>query len=239
MSRTLFISDLHLSPSRPGVIRAFAHFLQTNTDCDCLYILGDLFDAWIGDDDDSSIANEVKQLLRDFSHAGPQLFLMQGNRDFLLGVDYCESIGAQLLADPTVIDLYSQSTLLMHGDSLCTDDVEYQAFRAMVRDPKWQNQILSQSLEERHALAGQLRNMSKESNSNKPEDIMDVNAEAVMIAMRSHGVQQLIHGHTHRPARHIEEPGTRWVLGDWDEKGWALEATPKEINLNMFDISMS
>ena len=239
MSRTLFISDLHLAPSRPGVIRAFVHFLQTNTDCDSLYILGDLFDAWIGDDDDSSIANEVKQLLRDFSNAGPQLFLMQGNRDFLLGVDYCESVGAQLLADPTVIDLYSQSTLLMHGDSLCTDDVEYQAFRAMVRDPKWQNQILSQSLEERHALAGQLRSMSKESNSNKPEDIMDVNPEAVMIAMRSHGVQQLIHGHTHRPARHIEEAGTRWVLGDWDEKGWVLEVTPEEINLNMFDISIS
>ncbi len=236
MSRILFISDLHLAPARPGVTRAFAHFLQANTGCDSLYILGDLFDAWIGDDDDSSIATEVTQLLRGFSHAGPQLFLMQGNRDFMLGVDYCESVGARLLADPTVIDLHGQATLLMHGDSLCTDDAEYQAFRVMVRDPKWQSQALSHSLEERHAIAGQLRSMSKESNSNKAEDIMDVNADAVVIAMRSHGVQQLIHGHTHRPARHTESAGTRWVLGDWDKKGWALEATPAQINLDMFDI---
>ena len=236
MARTLFISDLHLNLERPGITRAFVQFLHDNIDCERLYILGDLFDAWVGDDDDSAIALEVAQALRDFSAAGPALFLMQGNRDFMLGEDFCQSVGGQLLADPTVIDLQGEPTLLMHGDSLCTDDAEYQAFRAMTRDPKWQAEALTHSLEDRRALAGQLRVMSKESNSNKAEDIMDVSGDAVADAMRSHGVKQLIHGHTHRPKCHQDDSGTRWVLGDWEKKGWQLEALNGKLKLSIFDI---
>jgi len=236
VARTLFISDLHLNPERPGITRAFVRFLQNNLDCDRLYILGDLFDAWVGDDDDSTIAVDMARVLREFSAAGPELFLMQGNRDFMLGQDFCSSVGGQLLADPTVIDLEGEPTLLMHGDSLCTADSEYQTFRAMTRDPKWQAEALTHSLEDRRALAGQLRSMSKESNSNKAEDIMDVSEDAVVEAMRSHGVKQMIHGHTHRPRRHQESSGVRWVLGDWDKKGWVMEARKGHINLNSFDI---
>lgn len=234
MARTLFISDLHLNSARPGISRAFAHFLDNNLDCERLYILGDLFDAWVGDDDDSAIALETARLLRSFSAAGPQLFLMQGNRDFMLGNEYCKAAGGQLIADPTVIELDGVPTLLVHGDSLCTADTEYQAFRAMTRDPKWQAEALSHSLQDRRAFAGQLRSMSKESNSNKAEDIMDVSGDAVVEAMRSHGVKQVIHGHTHRPARHEVSSGTRWVLGDWDKTGWVLEASQGKIELTNF-----
>ncbi len=237
MARTLFISDLHLSPQRPGITRAFVHFLQDNLDCDQLYILGDLFDAWVGDDDDAAIALQVAQALHEFSSAGAQLFLMQGNRDFMLGGDFCQSVGGKLLPDPTVINLHGEPTLLVHGDSLCTADAEYQAFRAMTRDPKWQAEALSHSLEERRALASQLRSMSKESNSNKAEDIMDVSGDAVVETMRFHEVTQMIHGHTHRPARHKESTGTRWVLGDWGEKGWLIEAEQGKLNLTSFDIN--
>jgi len=233
---TLFISDLHLHPDRPATTRAFSAFLQAHTHCERLFILGDLFDAWVGDDDDSPIALEVAQLLRKFSEAGPALSLMRGNRDFLLGDTFCQSVGGQLIPDPIVIDLQGEPTLLMHGDSLSTADTEYQEFRKMVRDPKWRAQTLSHSLEERRLLAAQLRSMSKESNSNKAMDIMDVSGSAVHDAMASHNVKQMIHGHTHRPARHAENAGTRWVLGDWDEKGWVLTADESGLKLSNFDI---
>ncbi|MBE9538097.1 MAG: UDP-2,3-diacylglucosamine diphosphatase [Proteobacteria bacterium] len=236
MARTLFISDLHLNPERPGITRAFVQFLQDNIDCEQLYILGDLFDAWVGDDDDAAIALEVAQALRNFSAAGPALFLMQGNRDFMLGKDFCQSVGGQLLTDPSIINLQGKPTLLLHGDSLCTADSEYQAFRAMTRDPKWQAEALTHSLADRRALAGQLRRMSKESNSNKAEDIMDVTGDAVIEAMQSHGVEQMIHGHTHRPNCHRESSRTRWVLGDWGEKGWVLVSNDRSLDLINFDI---
>lgn len=233
---TLFISDLHLHPARPATLRAFAQFLQNHTHCERLFILGDLFDVWVGDDDDSDIAQSVAQLLRRFTEAGPELFFMQGNRDFLLGDTYCHSAGGQLVPDPVVIDLQGTPTLLMHGDSLCTDDAEYQAFRKVVRDPKWRAQTLSHSLSERRNLAKELRSKSKESNSLKAMDIMDVSDSAVAEAMQHHGVEQMIHGHTHRPARHQVSTGTRWVLGDWDKFGWVLEAESNELNLTQFDI---
>ena len=147
MARTLFVSDLHLDPSRPAITRAFAKFLHNNACCERLYILGDLFDFWVGDDDDASIVRDVRDLLFSFSQSGPDLLLMQGNRDFLLGSTFCQSAGAKLLTDPTVIDLYGTPTLLLHGDSLCTGDVQYHAFRAMTRDPKWQAEALGHSLE--------------------------------------------------------------------------------------------
>jgi UDP-2,3-diacylglucosamine hydrolase len=234
---TLFISDLHLDHSRPGVSAALETFLRANCGCERLFILGDLFEAWIGDDDDTPLTSATSKMLRDFSAAGPQLFIMVGNRDFLLGDRFCEAAGASLLPDPTVIDLHGTPTLLMHGDSLCTEDSEYQAFRRMARDPAWQSELLGRSLEERRALASQLRLMSREANSNKAEDIMDVTPSEVERVMREHRVTQLIHGHTHRPAQHSVPGGTRWVLGDWDEKGWVLEAEPDRIELIYFNIN--
>ena len=237
MSSTLFISDLHLDPARPGVTRALADFLQQHSDCESLYILGDLFEAWVGDDDDASLAVQVRGLLRDFSAAGPALYIMRGNRDFLLGEAFCGTVGAQLLDDPTPIDLHGVPTLLMHGDSLCTADSDYQDFRTTVTDPVWQTRVLARSLDQRRGLAAELRAMSGEANSNKAADIMDVTRDEVEKVMRAHGVRQLIHGHTHRPTRHEEVSGVRWVLGDWDTQGWAIEAARNKVNLYNFAIN--
>lgn len=237
MSRTLFISDLHLDPARPAVTAALAEFLQTNRDCDALYILGDIFEAWVGDDDDAPIALEIAELFRNFTTSGSPLFLMVGNRDFLLGTAFCASVGANLLPDPTVIDLYGTPTLLMHGDSLCTRDEEYMKFRAMARSPQWQDQMMASSLEDRRALAAQLRSISKDAGSNKAQDIMDVTPNEVDRVMSEAGVTQLIHGHTHRPARHKVAYGERIVLGDWESKGWYAEASLKGINLIDFFIN--
>jgi UDP-2,3-diacylglucosamine hydrolase len=237
LSSTLFISDLHLDPARPGVTRALADFLQQHSDCESLYILGDLFEAWVGDDDDSSLAVQVRGLLRDFSAAGPALYIMRGNRDFLLGEAFCGTVGAQLLDDPTPIDLHGVPTLLMHGDSLCTADSDYQDFRTTVTDPVWQTRVLARSLDQRRGLAAELRAMSGEANSNKAADIMDVTRDEVEKVMRAHGVRQLIHGHTHRPTRHEEVSGVRWVLGDWDTQGWAIEAARNKVNLYNFAIN--
>lgn len=236
MSYTLFISDLHLDAARPAVVEALGDFLRAHRRCDSLYVLGDIFEAWLGDDDDAPLAFEIARLFSDFTAAGPALYLMQGNRDFLLGQDFCTRVGAKLLDDPTVIDLYGEPTLLMHGDSLCTADEAYQAFRETARNPAWQAELLSKSLTERRELARQLRAASKESNSNKAEDIMDVSPEAVDEHMRKHQCRRLIHGHTHRPARHDVEMGKRWVLGDWEEKGWAIRVSPDDIELYDFSI---
>jgi UDP-2,3-diacylglucosamine hydrolase len=237
LSSTLFISDLHLDTARPAITAALATFLDLHRGCERLYILGDLFEAWIGDDDDSPLAAEVADLLRRFTAGGATLAIMRGNRDFLLGEAFCRSVGAQLLPDPMVIDLYGEPTLLLHGDSLCTDDVQYQAFRRTARDPAWQADLLARPLAERRDLADQLREMSREANSNKAEDIMDVAPAAVHAIMNEHGVRQMIHGHTHRPARHEEAAGRRWVLGDWDSQGWAIEASAGDIRLYSFPIN--
>ena len=237
MSRTLFISDLHLDPARPAVIAALAEFLQNHTDCDALYILGDIFEAWVGDDDDSPLASEIAQLFRAFTAAGPALYLMVGNRDFLLGEDFCAAVGASLLPDPSPIDLYGRPTLLLHGDSLCTGDAEYMKFRAMARSPQWQAQLLASSIEERRALAAQLRKASKDASSNKAEDIMDVTPSEVDRVMDEAGVSLMIHGHTHRPARHQVAHGERAVLGDWETKGWYIEASSSTFELIEFDIN--
>ena len=236
MPRTLFISDLHLDAARPAVTAALADFLQHNSDCDALYILGDLCEAWLGDDDDSPLVAELATVFRNFTSAGPRLYLMVGNRDFLLGEHFCQSVDAGLLADPTVIDLYGTPTLLMHGDSLCTGDEAYMEFRKTARNPAWQAELMSRSLDERRAIAAQLRAASLESNSNKAEDIMDVTPSEVDRVMSEAGVSRLIHGHTHRPARHSVPSGERIVLGDWESHGWFIQATPNEINLSNFVI---
>ena len=230
---TLFISDLHLEESRPDITRAFLSFLeQQAAGVESLYILGDFFEAWIGDDERTPLQEQVAGALRQLSDSGTRLFLMHGNRDFLIGDDFCARAGATLLDDPTVIDLYGTPTLLMHGDSLCTADVEYQKFRANMRNPQWQQMILQRPLKERQQMARQLREISMAKNQGKEEFIMDVTPEEVVKDMERHQVQRLIHGHTHRPAVHEltanGQPARRIVLGDWDQNVWWLEAHPGE-----------
>lgn len=204
--------------------------------CDALYILGDLFEVWIGDDDDATLATHVANLLRAFSAGGPALFQMHGNRDFLLGREFCARVGAILLPDPTIIDLYGTPTLLMHGDSLCTDDVHYQQFRKEARMADWQADMLGRGLEERRQLAVRLRALSREALSNMAADIADVTPAEVTRVMAEYRVKRLIHGHTHRPAHHAFANGERWVLGDWSERGWAIEASSSGLVLHDFPI---
>ncbi|MGA9335298.1 MAG: UDP-2,3-diacylglucosamine diphosphatase [Rudaea sp.] len=224
---TLFISDLHLDEARPQIIEQFTRFLSNDArHAEALYILGDLFESWIGDDDDAALANLVANALRSVRDTGVPVYFMHGNRDFLLGQDYATRAGMTLLRDPTVIELNGQRTLLMHGDTLCTDDIEYQKFRTLVRDPQWQRQFLSKSLTERRAFAAQARGESRQHTSTAKPEIMDVNQTAVEAAMTAHGVTRLIHGHTHRPATHRFELGKkvaeRIVLGDWYEHSSVL-----------------
>jgi UDP-2,3-diacylglucosamine hydrolase len=233
---SFFISDLHLDPAKPELIAALELFLHRHRRCDALYILGDLFEAWIGDDDDAILARHVANLLRAFSAGGPALFLMHGNRDFLLGQAFCAQVGAVLMPDPSVIDLYGTPTLLMHGDSLCTDDIDYQQFRKQARMADWQTDMLGRGLEERRQLAVQLRGLSREAQSNLAEDITDVTPVEVTRVMAEHRVKRLIHGHTHRPAHHALANGERWVLGDWSERGWAIEASSSGLVLHDFPI---
>jgi UDP-2,3-diacylglucosamine hydrolase len=233
---TLFISDLHLHESRPQVTRAFFHFLYTHAiHAEALYILGDFFDAWIGDDDNSELLQDVASGLHKLSELGVAIYFMHGNRDFLLGKAYASKAGLSLIDDGTVIDLYGTPTLLMHGDTLCTDDVDYQQFRTMVRNPQWQQQILAQPLAARRALATQLREKSQSMNSLKADDIMDVSTTEVVAQMENAGVTRMIHGHTHRPARHqlvvAGKPAERIVLGDWHDTGWCIKADQNNIDL--------
>ncbi|WP_347331299.1 UDP-2,3-diacylglucosamine diphosphatase [Marinimicrobium locisalis] len=237
----LFVADLHLSERQPQVTEGFFRFLRDRArTAEALYILGDFFDAWIGDDDDSDLSREVTQALRSLSDQGTRLYLMHGNRDFLIGQDFTRAAGAELLPDPSVINLYGRPALLMHGDSLCTRDMEYMAFRRKVRTVQWQSEVLALPLEERRDLARKLREQSQSMNSNKAQDIMDVTPEEVEKAMRKEGTPLLIHGHTHRPARHPMElkgePAERIVLGDWHDRGWCLVAAPGVLNLESWKL---
>jgi UDP-2,3-diacylglucosamine hydrolase len=228
MPGTLFISDLHLDPERPAVTKLFLEFLATRArEADAVYILGDLFEAWIGDDDASALNLEVIAGMRACVAAGTPVFVMHGNRDFLLGERFARQSGCSLLTDPARIDLYGTPTLLMHGDLLCTDDMEYLAFRDTVRDRDWQAELLARPLEVRREMAAEMRRNSREKTAGKPESIMDVNPMAVQDAMTQHGVVQLIHGHTHRPGVHAldiaGQAARRYVLGDWYDQGSLLE----------------
>ena len=231
MPDTLFISDLHLDPERPAITDLFLDFLGTRAvGSEALYILGDLFEAWIGDDDSGTMNDAVCHGLKVCTEAGTPVFVMHGNRDFLLGTAFAERCGCTLLNDAARIELYSTPTLLMHGDLLCTDDTEYMSFRDMVRDPGWQAALLSKPLDERRHMAQEMRASSHEQTSGKAESIMDVNAGAVGRVMTEYHVQRLIHGHTHRPAIHDLEiagqPAQRIVLGDWYEQGSVLVCSP-------------
>lgn len=225
---TLFISDLHLSEERPEIISLFLDFLDEQaSNAEALYILGDLFELWIGDDAIPPVMDPVIKKLAALTSAGLSIYIIRGNRDFLLDKQFEQLSGCTLLDDPTVIDLYGTPTLLLHGDTLCTDDVEYQQFRAMVRDPQWQADFLSKSIEERLAIGKQARMESMARTKEKPEDIMDVNNEKVEDTFHSYHVLQMIHGHTHRPAIHQyvinEKPAKRIVLGDWYQQASILK----------------
>lgn len=226
---TLFISDLHLAEERSTVTRALFDFLSGPARrADALYILGDLFDAWPGDDDvDHPFHQEVCRRLRSVSETGVSLFFLPGNRDFLAGEGLARACAMTLLADPTSKRIEGWSVLLMHGDTLCTGDVDYQAYRRMVREPEWQEAFLARPLAERKQIIAQLRSRSEVAKRSKAADIMDVHAQAVDDAFRRFGYPLLIHGHTHRPAHHShhvdERACERWVLPDWEQAGGWLE----------------
>ena len=233
LRRTLFVADLHLDESRPGIIAQFERLLDTVAPgADALYILGDLFDAWAGDDDLADPFNAgVCATLKALKQAGTQTFFLPGNRDFLVGADFAVAAGIALLADETVVDLGGVPTLLLHGDTLCTGDTAYQAFRAQVRDPAWQRAALTRPVAERLAIAQDLREKSEGAKQGKAMAIMDAAPEAVERAFAQSGCTQMIHGHTHRPARHVHRVAgierVRWVLADWYERASYLEASPE------------
>jgi UDP-2,3-diacylglucosamine hydrolase len=236
-----FISDLHLQEERPDVCRAFFHYLQNLPgDAQALYILGDMFEVWIGDDDDSPFNLSVLKQLKEASARIP-IHVMPGNRDFLFGKNFCLASGCLLIDDPTVIDYHNQPYLLMHGDSLCTQDQAYMAFRSQVRSQQWQAEILALPLAQRRTLAEQLRQTSMQANDGKSEEIMDVTPAEVIKVMSDHKVLTLIHGHTHRPAKHQllldGQPAQRWVLGDWDSFGWQIRLDSSGPELSKFPIS--
>lgn len=226
-----FISDLHLSAEVPKIYEAFKEFLTRLQAGDDLYILGDFFDAWIGDDEDDPFALEVKNTLRQLTGRRVNGFMLTGNRDFLLGETFCQETGFTLLPEEHVITLNGERVLLMHGDSLCADDKAYMEFRQMVRQPAWQAHVLSLPLTQRRVLASQLRAQSQSLNAMKTEEIMDVNQREVEARMEYRSINKLIHGHTHRPFTHYFEIESRaferWVLGAWDEFLWYLVINDK------------
>ncbi len=232
----LFVADLHLEPARPAMIEAFRAFCAGPARAaQALYILGDLFEVWIGDDDDDPDLASIQDALAGLTAAGVPAWFMAGNRDFLVGERFFRRTGLQPLGDEQLIDLFGVRTLLCHGDTLCTDDVDYQRFRARVRDPGWQREFLAQPLAERRRIAGGLRSDSGDAMAAKEAAAMDVNADAVAAAFARTGAERLVHGHTHRPGRHeLTVDGRRverWVLGDWYEHASMLVATAAGLEL--------
>ena len=236
----LFISDLHLSAERPEANEKFFSFMESKArGAAALYVLGDLFEVWIGDDD---VADGFNRLIvgsfAALAKAGTPVYLMHGNRDFLMGKRFCAATGATLLRDPTVVDIDGSRTLLMHGDTLCTDDVDYQRWRKKARNRFLQAIFLMTSLETRRKISAKGREKSKQVVAGKPAEIMDVNDDAVRDAFRTHRVSRLIHGHTHRAGHHhLEVDGRRcerWVLPDWYGRGGYLEVGGGQASLTQF-----
>lgn len=224
---TLFVSDLHLDPGHPGITQQFLQFLAGEArSADALYILGDLFEAWIGDDDPEPAHRTIVAALRALTDAGVACYVMHGNRDFLIGERFCRETGCRLLEDPVVVHVYGERVLVTHGDVLCSDDHSYQELRAMVRDPGWQAMFLALSPQQRQSLAETARAGSKAHMAQAEASIMDVNQGTVETAMRAAGVRTLLHGHTHRPNVHRfaldGHDATRIVLGDWHNNGSVL-----------------
>lgn len=240
-SKTLFISDLHIESEDSVIMRSLLAVLEEHgPGSDAIYILGDLFEVWVGDDDETPAAEIVAQALSKLAEQGTRIYLMHGNRDFLLGDDYARRCGGVLLDEPTVIDCYGQKIALLHGDSLCTRDTAYMAYREQVRTAEWQQEFLARPLLERHMVAQQLRQKSQEANTYKTSEIMDVTPQEVVNLLEELQVNMMVHGHTHRPGIHtirLQEPiagqqdATRIVLGCWDQKAWVLFFTPDGYDL--------
>ena len=225
--RVHLIADLHLGPERPDHVARLGRLLDgLDPDRDRLYILGDLFEVWLGDDAVQSWHAPVLEHLATTTRRGVGIAIMHGNRDFLIGEVFCRRTGCRLIDDPASLEIAGRNVLLCHGDTLCTDDLAYQAYRRQVRDPDVQRAFLALPVEERERVAAEHRRQSREQNAGKQESIMDVNDEAVAAVMREHGVRTLIHGHTHRPAHHRftldGRPAERIVLADWREHGHCL-----------------
>jgi UDP-2,3-diacylglucosamine hydrolase len=238
---TLFISDLHLEAERPDIADQFLKFLTKDaSEADDLYILGDLFEAWVGDDDPSTHYFTIKRALRKLVDSGIPVYFMHGNRDFMIGSQFANETGVQILKDPYRVNMYGQKALLSHGDALCTDDVQYQRIRKMRRDPDWQATMRAKPLKDRLRMAEEARRQSLEQTLNLSMEITDVNQDAVIDVIRKNNVDVLLHGHTHRPAVHTIDLGRRKaqriVLGDWytngsvvrwDSRGPRLEEMPR------------
>ncbi len=229
MQNIVFISDLHLSAERPEIINLFLKFAdEVAANAEKLYILGDFLEYWLGDDDPALALQPVFEKLNELATKHEtKLYFMHGNRDFLIGKDFSQRYHLTLLNDPHIINIQGRRTLLLHGDTLCTDDIEYQKFRNMVRDQQWQQDFLSKSIEERIAIAEKLRQASRDSTAEKDDDIMDVNQQATDSAFIENNVDLIIHGHTHRAMIHKKAINnaetTRIVLGDWYKTGSYLQ----------------
>ncbi|CAH0216407.1 UDP-2,3-diacylglucosamine hydrolase [Pseudomonas sp. Bi70] len=235
----LLISDLHLEEERPDITRAFLHFLDTRArHAEALYILGDFFEVWIGDDAMTPFQQGIAQALRRLADSGTRIYLMHGNRDFLLGKAFCREAGCTLLGDPHTVELAGEKVLLMHGDSLCTLDIGYQKMRRLLRNPLSLFILRNLPLDTRHRLARKLRSESRSQTRMKASDIVDVTPDEVQRVMARYGVKTLIHGHTHRPDVHAlqvdGQPAKRIVLGDWDKQGWALQVDENGFNQSAF-----
>ncbi|MDH2245650.1 UDP-2,3-diacylglucosamine diphosphatase [Pseudomonas sp. GD03855] len=238
----LLISDLHLEEERPDITRAFLHFLATRArQAEALYILGDFFEVWIGDDAMTPFQRSIADALRALSEGGTRIYLMHGNRDFMLGKGFCRAAGCTLLADPSVVELGGERVLLMHGDSLCTRDEGYMRLRRLLRNPLSLLILRNLPLSTRKKLARKLRSESRTQTRMKAADIIDVTPELIPRVLAEHRVRTLIHGHTHRPATHQLEvdghPGRRIVLGDWDQQGWALQVDENGFQQAPFDLN--
>ena len=231
----LFISDLHIDESRPHVLAGFARLVETDAETvDALYVLGDLAEVWVGDDDDGPAANAIRETLAAAAQRCA-VYVMHGNRDFLFGERLARETGVTLLDDPTVIDVDGQRLLVAHGDAYCTGDADYQRTRAMLRSQEWQAGVLATSLADRRALAANMRAKSIAANENKPDNIMDVTPAAVEAALAEADAALLVHGHTHRPGIHdLGQGRRRIVLGDWQRCGWKLTLRQGDAALTCF-----
>tara|TARA_B100000886_G_scaffold169186_1_gene115823 strand:+ start:199 stop:909 length:711 start_codon:yes stop_codon:yes gene_type:complete len=227
-----FISDLHLEQNKPHLTKAFENFINSKLDShDELFILGDFFEQWIGDDNENGFIKSIKNILKLKTAKGLKIYFMHGNRDFLIGDKFCKEVGAKLLDDPFILKLNEKKVMLTHGDSLCTDDKEYQDFRNLVRNKDWQEDFLSKDLTERKEVAKNLREISSSENITKDKAIMDVNQNEVLKIIKNYSLDVLIHGHTHRPYIHDENGVSRIVLGDWGDFLWFIESSKGSFNL--------
>ena len=232
----ILISDLHIDDTNPNILRRLNTLIEHETrNIDALYILGDLVEVWVGDDDRSKLAEALRTTLKKATR-NCQVYLMHGNRDFLFGDRFAEEIGATLIDDPTVITINGNRVVITHGDAYCTKDSAYQQMRQMFRSSEWKSEILDKSLKERRNLATNLRNQSRLANQNKADNIMDVTNSEVMNSLKTNDASTVIHGHTHRPGIYDLEGNNRFVLGDWGRCGWLVRSSTKELTLECFSI---